>query len=90
MNGRRVGVMAALFMGAVSLASACEDLGPPAASDADCRARPACRKVGQCTLNRSTKKCVVGSNQDCADSAICGTQNRCIQVGETCGKEAGQ
>jgi hypothetical protein len=80
---RTLGAAAVFLFGLVT----CGPGGPAPTSDADCRKHSGCRQNGQCTFNRSTKKCVVGSNQDCADSVICGTQNRCKQVGDSCGTE---
>lgn len=62
-------------------------LGPEPTNDAECRASAACHQKGQCAFNRSTKKCVVGSNEDCAASDLCGKQNRCKKVGDSCGAE---
>jgi hypothetical protein len=89
-RARRISSALALVGGAFVVLASCGPRGPAPTNDAECRAAAGCRQSGQCTFNRSTKKCIVGSNKDCADSVICGTQNRCIQVGETCGKEAGQ
>ncbi len=82
MTRAHLAAAAALFV--FGLAT-CGPSGPPATNDADCRASAGCREKGQCTFNRNTKKCVVGSNEDCANAVICGTQNKCKKAGDVCG-----
>lgn len=79
---RRRGLIVAL---GVAL-SACPEPERPAESSAECASRGACTKSGRCTLDPKSKKCVVGSDSDCARADICHVERRCRKVGSACGE----
>lgn len=77
---RRVGALALLC----AALSTCSAGNPTASSDAECKARSTCRTHGRCSLDYQTKKCVVGSDDDCAQSNLCHKENMCRKVDDSC------
>ncbi len=75
----------AAAVAAVLALASCEGGSDPASSK-DCAAAGACSKSGRCTFDPKTKRCVVGSDADCARSDICHIDQRCRRVGDTCDK----
>ncbi|MBK6518710.1 MAG: hypothetical protein IPM79_36390 [Polyangiaceae bacterium] len=79
-------MIAARLAAVLGLLLSCRPKAEPT-NDAECAAAEACQTHGRCTFHIQTKKCVVGSSDDCQKARICHKENLCTKVGDACGKE---
>lgn len=90
MSRSALAACALLLAAGAQLGLGCRPSDPEPESTADCQASRVCEEQGRCTMDYATRKCVVGSNADCAQSKACQKDRLCYKVGDFCSAANGE